>query len=250
MPDSNRPFTVSARCIAACALGFSLLGQAACGGSEPPPKAPVEDVDDDSANHGSRPPLDVSAEIGALDEGEVTKTFEAALPDLEACMKSGANRVEFIGGAVQFSLKINQSGSLSEAYLERTTLGDRDTEKCLITALGKRTWPVPQGGIHGLAHKGFEFDMVNDVRPPVMWDAGEVRDTLDSLSSKISECKSGSSGDFEVTMYVGTSGQVLGAGVAQSDASDNTAADCIVEVLKEGKFKSPGSWPAKVSFRL
>ncbi|MCA9626429.1 MAG: hypothetical protein KC766_02130 [Myxococcales bacterium] len=250
MSDFNRTFTASASRVAGCMLALGLLSQAACGGGDPPPKAPVQDLDDDSGKRSSGSPLDVSAEIGALDEGEVTKTFEAALPDLEACMKSGASRVEFIGGAVQFSLKINQGGSLSEAYLERTTLGDRDTEKCLLTALGKRTWPSPQGGIHGLAHKGFEFDMVNDVRPPVIWDSGEVRETLDSLSDKISECKSGGAGDFEVTMYVGTSGQVLGAGVAQSNASDDTAADCIVGVLKDGKFKSPGSWPAKVSFSL
>ena len=92
--------------------------------------------------------------------------------------------------------------------------------------------------------------MVNDVRPPVIWDSSEVQETLDTLGSKISECKSGTSGDFEVTMYIGTRGQVLGAGVAQSNASDDTAADCLVDVLKEGKYKSPGSWPAKVSFHL
>ncbi|MCA9640050.1 MAG: hypothetical protein H6718_02270 [Polyangiaceae bacterium] len=236
--------------IATCALSLGLFTQAACGGGDPPPKTPSQETDDDGSDRVERPPLDVSAEIGALDEGAVTKTFEAALPDLEACMKTGANRVEFIGGAVQFSLKINQGGSLTEAYLERTTLGDRDTEKCLLTALGKRTWPAPQGGVHGLAHKGFEFDMVNDVRPPVIWDSSEVQETLDTLGSKISECKSGTSGDFEVTMYIGTRGQVLGAGVAQSNASDDTAADCLVDVLKEGKYKSPGSWPAKVSFHL
>ena len=250
MSNSSRSLPVGALRVAACALSLGLLTQTACGGSETPVKAPVEDLDDDSGKHGSGNPLDVSAEIGALDEGEVTKTFEAALPDLEACMKTGASRVEFIGGAVQFSLKIDQSGSLSEAYLERTTLGDRTTESCLLTALGKRTWPAPQGGVHGLAHKGFEFDMVNDVRPPVLWDPAEVQETLDAMGSKISECKSGSSSEFEVTMYIGTQGQVLGVGMAQSNAGDDTAADCLVDVLKEGKFKSPGSWPAKVSFRL
>ncbi len=229
------------------ALCTSLSG---CGGGEPPSKSADDATHDESPRRSSGNLPDVSAEIGALDKAEVIKTFEAALPDMQACMNAGAKRVEFLGGNVEFNLKVDQRGALAEAFIERTTLGDRDTEKCLLSVLAKRTWPSPQGGVHGLAQKGLDFDMINDVRPPVMWDAERVRETLDGLADKISECKSGGAGTLSVTMYIGTGGDALGVGLAQSSAADSTAADCVVDLLRAAKFPSPGSWPAKVSFDL
>lgn len=236
------------RIAAAFTLTSSLL--CGCGGGEAPIKSPDDAPQDDAPRGGSGNLPDVSAEIGALDKEEVIKTFEGALPDMQSCMKAGAKRVEFLGGNVEFNLKVDQQGALAEAFIEGTTLGDRTTEKCLLSALAKRRWPSPQGGVHGLAQKGLEFDMINDVRPPVMWDPERVRETLDGLADKIGECKSGGAGPLSVTMYVGTSGEALGVGLAQSSAADTTAADCVVDLLRGAKFPSPGSWPAKVSFNL
>jgi hypothetical protein len=51
-------------------------------------------------------------------------------------------------------------------------------------------------------------------------------------------------------MYVGTDGHALSVGVTPPDSHGEAAVDCLVGVLKEAKYPSPGSWPAKVTFTL
>ncbi|MBX3181077.1 MAG: hypothetical protein KIT72_15660 [Polyangiaceae bacterium] len=231
------------------AMGLALL--AGCGGGGQEPAHDPSDVDSgQSERRRSGGDLAVSAAIGALDPGEVTATFQAALPDFERCMAEGARQVEFLGGGVEFELKIDRAGALTEAFVSRSSLGDRTTEDCLLGALRKRTWPKPQGGEHGLAKKAFDFDQINDVRPPVLWSAEQVTDALAGARSELDQCKNGAQGSFEATVYVGTEGQPLGVGLSQTDAADAGAVRCLVGVLRGLTFPSPGSWPSKVSFQL
>lgn len=192
----------------------------------------------------------MGAEIGALDEEHTDKVFEQTMGALERCLHSGAQRVEFLGGQVKFFVKVGPSGQVSHAHLEESTIGDRETEKCMLNALKAKTWPKPQGGEAGYARKGFDFDPPNDVREPTSWGSDRVSDTVDKVKDKIDGCKSGASGHFTATMYVGTEGNVLAVGMAPPDEQGEHAVDCIVDVLKQAKFPSPGSWPAKVTFTL
>lgn len=221
---------------------------AGCGGSEQPPK-----TQDDAEVIEERPRaerLQASSEIGALDETRVEKTFKSALPALQSCLGKGAERVEFLGGGVSFFLKIDGLGKVAHAHLEKSTLGDRETEKCMLSALRKKSWPGAVGGDHGLARKSFEFDPPNDVRPPTDWDGGELDTALEKVKDAVAECKSGSSGPFEATAYVSTDGSVLAASVTPPDEPGEAAVDCLVDALKAAQFSSPGSWPGKVSFQL
>ncbi len=232
-------------------LSLTVTLLAGCGGGSHEPAQDPSDVDNGQAERRqSGGDLAVSADIGALDPGEVTATFQAAMPDFERCMAAGARQVEFLGGGVEFELKIDRAGALTDAFVSRSSLGDRSTEDCLLGALQKRTWPKPQGGEHGLAKKGFDFDQINDVRPAVLWSADQVTDALSGARSELDQCKSGAQGSFEATVYVGTEGQPLGVGLSQTDAADAGAVRCLVGVLRGMKFPSPGSWPSKVSFQL
>ncbi len=135
----------------------------ACGGSEPAPQAPPPVIEThDDAPHG----VSVSSEIGGLSEEKVDKTFKSALSDFQRCLDDGAKRVEFLGGSVSFFVKINEQGKVDHAHLEKSTMGDRDTEKCMLDSLRSKHWPKPVGGLHGLARKSFDFDPPNDVRAP------------------------------------------------------------------------------------
>jgi hypothetical protein len=165
-------------------------------------------------------------------------------------LSRGAERVEFLGGSVSFFLKIDTSGKISKAYLEQSTLGDRTTEKCMLDSLRQKKWPKPVGGDHGLARKSFDFDPPNDVRPPTAWSDSDAEPGLAKIGADVSKCKDGHSGRFEATLYVGTDGEVLAAGVAPPDETGEDAVDCLVDALKGAKFPSPGSWPAKVTLAL
>lgn len=222
---------------------------AGCGGGEtPPPKsgddAPVRERGED------RPSMSASAEIGALDEAKVTSTFRGAQGALQKCLASGASRNELEGGDIAFFVKIDASGKAIHVHAEKSTLGDRETEKCMFSALKGRSWPSPQGGDVGLARNSYGFDMPNDSRPPTEWSSDRVDETTSGLSSEIASCKSGVKGNLTVTAYIDTEGAATSVGIAASDESGEKAADCLVALLKGAKFPSPGSWPAKVTFTL
>jgi hypothetical protein len=226
-----------------------VLALVSCGGGETPAPKTAEDAPTPERTSNG-PAMTASAEIGALDEGKVTQTFHSAMKDLQSCLASGAQRNELEGGSIGFFIKIGSNGRIVHAHAERSTIGDRDTEKCMLAALGRQAWPEPQGGDVGLAHNSFDFDMPNDARPPTVWEADRVESSVSKLSAKIAHCKHGAHGDFTATVYVDPDGAALSAGIAATDESGEGAADCIVSALKTAKYPSPGSWPAKVSFPL
>jgi len=218
----------------------------ACGGDAPPAKT-ADDVPETSKAQRGGP--SVSSEIGGLDEDKVDAVFQASLSGLQRCLQEGAGRVEFLGGSVGFFVKIDGDGKVDGAYVEKSTLGDRDTEKCMLGALRSRHWPKPVGGEHGLARKSFDFDPPNDVRPPAEYDRGHLSRGLDKISGKLDSCK-GRKGPYEATIYVATDGSVLAASVTPPDEDSEGSVDCLVSALKGASFPSPGSWPAKITFSL
>jgi hypothetical protein len=236
--------------LALVVAGTALLS--ACGGSEPEPKTAVDAASkpklehDDDHLHG----IHASSEIGGLNEEEVDAAFKKSLAPLEQCLNRGTQRVEFLGGKVSFFLKVGAAGRVEEAFLEHSTLGDRETEKCMLAALRSKTWPKPVGGEHGLARKSFEFEPPNDVRPPLEWDAAIARPVLKKLGDKFDDCRRGNSGRFEATAYVSAQGDVISASVTPSDGAGEAAVDCLVDTLRGASFPSPGSWAAKVTFAL
>lgn len=227
------------------ALTLSSLFAAACSG-EPPPAKTADDAPEQEEDHLQG--VSVSSDIGGMNEEAVDQAFNSSVGGLQRCLDAGSKRVEFLGGSVSFFLKINLEGKVDHAHLERSTLGDRTTEKCMIDALSKRSWPKPVGGEHGLARKSFEFDPPNDVRPPTEWSSDEAEKGLQKVGGKLHECSDRKG--FEATLYVGTDGGVLAAGATPPDEDGEEAVDCIVETLKGASFPSPGSWPAKVTVSL
>jgi hypothetical protein len=245
-PPMSKTFTLPSLVRAASAV-LAIAACQACGGSEPAPKPPEPTTD---SNADAPSPVSMSAEIGGLNEEKVDKTFQSALSDFQRCLDDGAKRVEFLGGSVSFFIKIDERGKIDHAHLEKSTIGDRDTEKCLLDSLRHKHWPKPVGGLHGLARKSFDFDPPNDVRAPTSWDGDRVTEAVAKLSRKLSVCKKGDSGTFEATVYVGTDGSVMAAGVTPPDEAGESDVDCLVSTLKGASLPSPGSWPAKVTFSL
>lgn len=222
----------------------------ACGGGEPEPKTQADAVEPEHERGERSGGMSASSEIGALDEQRVDNVFKRSLGALEECLHQGAERVEFLGGSVSFFVEVDGDGHAEQAFLEHSTLGDRETERCMLSALKSKHWPKPVGGMHGLARKSFDFDPPNDVRPPLEWDAEQAKPALKKLGGKLDECRGQSSGTFEATAYVSPEGQVIAASVTPPNAEADAAVDCLVEAIRSASFPSPGSWAAKVTFPL
>jgi hypothetical protein len=231
--DKHRSVTVAA-----------LMACAACGGSPPP--AAVEPPKPET--HEVKMALKTRSELGTVDPDAVTRAFHALDDKFGDCQKQGLDRVEVLSGSLKFFLRIGDDGSAKWTYFEESDLGDRDTEKCLLDAVMGGKWPRPDGGD---AEARYTMELSPQGRPATDWASDRAAAALGKVGDAIDQCKSGASGSFRGTLYVGPGGKVLAAGVSTSTKDAASKADCVAKIL--GKMKglpSPGSWPAKVSFGL
>lgn len=229
----------------AAALSFAIVS---CGATEPPPKAAAPEAPKPVARTKPKPRLSISGQLGSLDQGKVDEAFNRLMPKFGDCLSQGASRVEFIGGHVKFFVRIALDGTAKWAYLSESTIGDRDTERCMLVAAKSARWPVPLEG-EGQAQKAFDFDPSPDVRDAIPWATDRVAKALTTARAKLGQCTQGAPGRYHATVYVQTNGTTLSAGVAPpNERGESGGVDCLVDVLKGMKFPSPGSWPAKVTF--
>ena len=71
-------------------------------------------------------------ELGSIDERAVERKFDELQGKLEGCHKQGRSRVEYLAGDVKVFLRIGKDGRVKYSFFEESTLGDRETEKCLL----------------------------------------------------------------------------------------------------------------------
>jgi hypothetical protein len=261
-----------------------LLGSLAACGGEPPPKAP-EPPPAEAPKPEAQGPV-VQQELGSIDERAVTKKFDDLGAKFEACHTEGRARVEYLAGDVKVFLRVGKDGRVKYGYLEDSTVGDRDTEKCLLDVLSNADWPKPVGG-EAEIRNGFGWPAGAE-RAPSPWESDKVKGALDDakhIAKVASKCKGGVSGEFKVTAYVEPGeveatdkpeastkpakagkkkhdkkgqaaskaehgGRFKAIGVTPPNKEGADKVDCIVEALKPLPLPSPGSYVAKVSFSL
>jgi hypothetical protein len=232
-------------------LGGMMSVLVACG-SAPEPKAPEPEAPP-PVQQEAKPAAQVSQELGSIDEGATKKTFDKLTDSLLTCQKDGISRVDYLAGDAKFFLRIGQDGRVKWAYLEDSTLGDRDTEKCMLRVVGGAQWPQPEGG-EAQVERSISFDPT-DARAPASWSSDKVQSVLSSKQgSDAIKCKVGTRGMYKVTAYVEPvskkHGKVVAVGVAPPSKEGEAKADCIAEAVKDWKVPSPGSYAAKVTFTL
>jgi hypothetical protein len=236
-----------ARCMALVSLG---LAAASCGGGTAKHATSKTQAAAPAPSPKRKKPLAVSGQLGSLDQGKVDQTFNHLMPRFGDCLAQASSRVEFIGGHVKFFVRIGTDGTTKWVYLTESTLGDRDAERCMLGVTRDTQWPPPLEG-EGQAQKAFDFDPSPDVRDAVPWGPDRVAKTVSGARGKLGQCTHGAPGRYRATVYVQTNGSALAAGVTPPDErGENAAVDCMVGIIKNLHFPSPGSWPAKVSFDI
>lgn len=283
MPTMNfgcrRALTVAAVCASA-------LAATACGSSTPPPKAEDAPKHDQAAGTGPVPV--VQQELGSIDERAVEQTFAKLQNQLGKCQAQGLERTPYLSGDVKVFLRVDQKGKVRYGYFEETSLGDRETERCLLDVFARTDWPKPIGGEAEVRH-GFGFDPGSE-RPPTPWSSDKVMSSLDDakdVKHELDNCKAGTKGDFRVTAYVihddsppppvekqnhkpgkhdkhskphdkhgghgdkeAKEGRFQSIGVSTSNKESAEKVDCVIDALRSLRVPSPGSYAAKVTFSL
>ncbi len=223
-------------------VGTLLVGAAGCA-SVPPPAAVVEAAAPERVDPG---PSSVESEIGGMNEAAVDARFATLKDPILSCVEQGNARVRVLGGHFQLALRIDRKGGVATAFLRESTLGDRDTERCILDLARAATWPKPVGG-EGLAERSFDVDPPAE---PVIWEEKKVKHAVGVAAAGFKRCTRGATGTFVATAYVKPNGRVLSAGVAPPSAGDDPAVECIVSAIEKLRFASPGRKPAKVTFAL
>ena len=264
-------------------IGASLVTLLACGGN-PPPKV-EEPVKEEPRAHRSGPTPQVSQELGSIDQRKVEQTFASLVSGpLENCHRQARDRIEFLTGDVKVFLRIDGNGKMKYGYFEDTTLGDRETEKCILGVFSNASWPKPDGG-EAEVRSGFGWGPGGE-REPTSWPSDKVTTALvdaKDVRKQVDKCKAGVKGDFSVTAYVEADesageakpvthgkpppkpkaspkhsnkgnkelgGRFKAIGVAAKSKEGAEKIDCIVDALKPLELPSPGSYAAKVTFSL
>jgi len=224
---------------------------AACGG-EPPAKAPeAAPSPEPSAKAPTKPKLNMSQELGEIDQKKADAAVKAAQASVMRCQAQGHKRLDFISGEVKFFVRLGPDGAVKWAYLEESSLGDRETEKCILQSLRAAPWPKPEGG-DAEVRNGFVLGAA-DAREPAAWGADKVSAALGKAKADLDKCTTGIKGSFRVTGYVepdGKDGKFSAVGVAPPSKEGEAQVDCIVAALRSIKLPTPGSYAAKVSFSL
>jgi hypothetical protein len=212
---------------------------------------PQPTAQDRCAAMGVSSGMTIEGQLGTLRQSEVSATLNPALSRLQTCY---ANRLEahpYLAGAVQFKIRVGTDGSVRWVLPVQSSIGDRETERCMTDVLQGLRFPQPCGGETETTW-GPSFEGGEDARPAVAWDGSRVSTQLSRRRAQLSQCLRGASGaNAEVTMYVGQGGRVVTAGASISSNEAAAAIDCLVsEVSGWTGLPDPGSYPAKATFRL
>jgi hypothetical protein len=185
-------------------LGVLAAALFACGGGTPPPK-----TEDNASQSSHRPAEDtggpvVEQELGSIDPQAVDQTFNRLLDGkLESCHKKGRERLDYLSGEAKVFLRVGKDGRVKYTFFDESTIGDRETEKCVLDVLSATDWPKPRGG-EAEVRSSFSWSAGSE-RPPTSWATekvdGAMAESADAKSA-IAKCKAGVSGTFRVTAYV------------------------------------------------
>jgi hypothetical protein len=236
--------------VRAIAFVLAALAASACGGGNDPAPQTENDANQNAEPAKKKSGFGVQQEMGELDEKKTTATFEHVSSDLQKCFAQGVGRLSYLSGEVRLVVRITESGAAKWAYVKESTLGDRQTENCMLGVLKSASWPKPVGG-EGQAEKGLSFDPGGDERPPVAWTPDRLGAALAKAKHDLAACRSSAgTGPMQATLYVGTDGKAQAVGVSSSDEKGEKAVPCIQSALEKITFPSPGSWPAKVTIPI
>lgn len=222
----------------------------ACSSAEPAP-AHTEPAQD-SGGEAIRAPsggVQVEGLLGTIPQRKIEETLQAKLPTFQRCMFDGTGEIEFLAGHFKFYFRVGLDGRVEWVHARGSSIGHRATELCLLDRAKQTRFPAPQGGGPAEFAWGFELDAMDGVRPPVAWQDARVERQVSEQRASLEACDLGEA-HYVITLYVAPGGTILGAGAAADSQPAADKIDCVLGAIRPWRMPDPGSYPAKVSFKL
>ena len=218
----------------------------ACGGTATPADDASGRVRDAGGPHVERPdvlPM-TESDVGAMDEYAVAKTAKGLRDALGECIDAPGQKKSYLGGEITVVVHVKKGGGVVDAVPQKSTIGDRSVEACILGAFERAPWPSPVGGKVGEVRQEFGFPPRG--RAALNVEPSRLGGQAMTARNLLGEC---GTGDLTVTFYLDPDGKPLGAGAATSDPAVLSQLDCASRKLDALRFPSPGSWNGKVTLR-
>lgn len=184
--------------------------------------------------------------MGTISSRAVADTLNNRMGRFERCFTDRSDDVEFLEGDITLSFRVHTDGSVAWVYPSASTIGDRETETCILGVAESTHFPRPSGG-EAEFRWGFGLEASSDVRMPIAWSSDHILDVIEANRATVASC--GGRG-IQLTAYVAPGGTVMAVGGTCSDAESLAALDCVVSAVRGWTMPNPGSYAAKVSFSL
>ena len=236
-------------CAAAWAALPMTVASLACGGSG------AEEPSAEASHTGDERPrrddgMMIEGLMGTLSAMEIDRALSPRMNRFASCFSVGADVIETVGGRIEMSFRIATDGSVKWVFAKASTVGERQTERCLLEVAAATRFSRPHGGEAEFSWP-LEFDPPEDVRAPDTWSSTEIADLLAAEGSGVTRACIGGRGQVvEVTAYVASGGAVLSVGAASTERAEASQLDCVAEAVRQWTFPDPGSYQAKVTFEL
>lgn len=188
--------------------------------------------------------VQVEGLMGTISATAVQRGIEPRMGRFLRCFTERYEAVEVLGGRFDMAFRVARDGSVLWVYPRASTIGDRETERCLLGVAAGIRFSAPQGGEAEFAYP-IEIDAPEDVRPPTFWDPSRVAEAVERQASRL-QCP----GHFAVTVYIEPGGEVVAAGASSREQVSAEQLDCVAGAVAGWTMPTPGSYPAKVTFDL
>ncbi|MCA9574457.1 MAG: AgmX/PglI C-terminal domain-containing protein [Polyangiales bacterium] len=195
--------------------------------------------------------MEVEGILGSLAQSTITRAMSQRMGRFSDCFAQRYDALPVLAGAATLAFRVRGDGSVRWVHLVNSTVGDRETERCVLgAAAGMRFTPGPVGG-DAEFQDTIELQAPDDVRPPVAWQPSRLRATLRTAGSGLRTCNVPGD-DLRITVYVDPGATVAAVGasfVPRDPSADSQAAlDCVTQAVARWPFPDPGSYTAKVTF--
>src|SRR5262249_18958432 len=145
------------------------------------------------------------------------------------CYDEAAARMQYLGGRIELKLRVGPTGAPSSVYVVSSTIGNYDTERCVLSVARDLHFGRPHGG----SEAEFTYPIEVRARRPVQtWEEARVSPSVARHRKDVRECKAKSANglppSLALTMYVAPGGKIASAGLSADAPLDEAFASCLV----------------------
>lgn len=193
--------------------------------------------------------MSIEGQLGTLAQPRVRAALREAESRLTACFTRRLETIPCLSGRVAFKIRVGEDGSVRWVMPTASTMGDRDTERCMQQELAHTDFGHPCGGEAEVTWS-MELDGGPDARPATVWPASRLDALLRQRRAALTACRNGNPAALSVTLYAApgaTATTVASAGVSIPAPEAEEVADCVLREVRAWRLPSPGSWYARAT---